>query len=64
MMPTVRGVMCASICAGSMVKVSASVSQKTTVPPACVIVSVVEIQEWAGAMTSSPGLTPSACMAT
>ena len=44
-MPTVRGVIFASISAGSSVKVSRSVSQKTTVPPACVMVSVVEIQQ-------------------
>jgi hypothetical protein len=63
MMPTVRGVMRAAICAGSMVPVSGSVSQKTTLPPACVMVSVVEIHEWAGASTSSPGCTPSAFIA-
>ena len=44
---------------GSIVKVSSSVSQNTTRPPACVIVSDVEIQECAQVMTSSPGFKPS-----
>jgi hypothetical protein len=40
-------------------KVSSSVSQNTTRPPACVIVSDVEIQECAEVMTSSPRFKPS-----
>ena len=63
MIPTVRGVILASISLGSILKVSLSVSQKITLPPACVIVSDVEIQECAVVMTSSPGLTPSARIA-
>ena len=55
MMPTVRGVMAASIAAGSMVKVLSSVSAKTTLAPACVIIADVLIHECAVVMTSSPG---------
>jgi hypothetical protein len=58
-MPTVAGVIFLSISIGSIVKVSSSVSQKTTRPPACVIVSDVEIQECAEVMTSSPRFKPS-----
>src|SRR5262245_5127293 len=57
MMPTVRGVIAASIAAGSIVKVTPSVSQKITVAPACVIIAEVLIQECAVVMTSSPGFT-------
>src|SRR5262245_7334893 len=63
MMPTVRDVIRASICAGLMVKVTGSTSQNTTRPPAWVIIAEVEIQEWAVVMTSSPGFTPSALTA-
>jgi hypothetical protein len=55
MMPTVRGVIAASIAAGSMVKVVPSVSQNTGRAPACVIIAEVDIQECAEVMTSSPG---------
>ena len=44
MIPTVRAVIFARISFGSIVNVAGSVSQKTTFPPACVIVSEVEIQ--------------------
>src|SRR2546430_1129613 len=44
-MPTVAGVIFLSISMGSIVKVSSSVSQNTTRPPACVIVSDVETQD-------------------
>jgi hypothetical protein len=57
MMPTVRGVIAASIAAGSMVKVEPSVSQNTGVAPEWVIIAEVEIQECAVATTSSPGST-------
>ena len=63
MMPTVRGVIAASIAAGSMVKVDPSVSQNTGVAPAWVIIAEVEIQECAVVMTSSPGLTFNAAIA-
>src|SRR4051812_43488639 len=63
MIPTVRGVIRASIWAGSIVKVTGSTSQKTTRPPAWVIIAEVEIHEWAVVITSSPGFTPSALMA-
>ncbi len=63
MIPTVREVIFVSIKAGLMVNVSLSVSQKTTRPPAWVMVSEVEIHEWAVVMTSSPGFTPKARMA-
>ena len=55
MTPTVRGVIAASIAAGSIVKVASSVSANTTVAPACVIIDEVLIQECAVVMTSSPG---------
>src|SRR5438105_15657935 len=57
MMPTVRGVIAASIALGSIVNVVPSVSQNTTVAPACVIIAEVLIQECAVVMTSSPGFT-------
>src|SRR5690348_11145904 len=60
MMPTVRGVIAASIAAGSIVKVTPSVSQNTTVAPEWVIIAEVLIQECAVVMTSSPGFTFSA----
>ena len=63
MMPTVRGVIAASIAAGSIVKVVPSVSANTTLAPACVIIADVEIHECAVVMTSSPGLTFSAAIA-
>ena len=63
MMPTVRGVIAASIAAGSIVNVAPSVSQNTTVAPACVIIAEVLIQECAVVMTSSPGCTFSAAIA-
>ena len=63
MIPTVRGVIAASIAAGSIVNVAPSVSQNTTVAPACVIIADVLIQECAVVMTSSPGLTFSAAIA-
>ena len=62
MMPTVRGVIAASIAAGSMVKVAPSVSQNTGVAPAWVIIADVEIQECAVVITSSPGFTFSAAI--
>ena len=55
MMPTVRGVIAASIAAGSIVKVVPSVSANTTVAPAWVIIADVLIHECAVVMTSSPG---------
>ena len=55
MMPTVRGVMACSIAEGSMVNVLSSVSAKTTVAPASVIIADVLIQECAVVMISSPG---------
>src|SRR5437773_1745938 len=63
MMPTVRGVIVASIWAGSIVNVTGSTSQNTTRPPAWVIIADVETHECAVVMTSSPGFTPSARMA-
>lgn len=63
MMPTVRGVIAASIAAGSIVNVASSVSQNTTVAPECVIIAAVEIQECAVVITSSPGCTFSARIA-
>jgi hypothetical protein len=63
MMPTVRGVITASIAAGSIVKVAESVSQNTGVTPACEIIAEVEIQECAVVITSAPGSTFSAAIA-
>ena len=63
-MPTVRGVMCASICAMSMLKVGKSMSQKTARPPRYSTALAVATQVKAGTITSSPGPTPMIVMAT
>jgi hypothetical protein len=59
----VRGVIAASIAAGSIVNVAPSVSQNTTMAPAWVIIADVLIQECAVVMTSSPGCTFRAAIA-
>src|SRR5450759_4377162 len=60
MMPTVRGVIAASIAPGSMVKVVPSVSQNTAVAPAWVIIADVLIHECAVITTAHSWISTSA----
>ena len=59
-MPRVRGVIRRAASATSMLKVSRSMSQNTTVPPRYSTTLAVAIQVKAGTITSSPGPNPSA----
>ncbi len=56
----VRGVIARSVAARSRVYVTGSMSTKTGVAPAIMIVVAEATNENAGVMTSSPGPTPSA----
>ena len=59
-MPTVRGVMAASIFAGSMFRVAGSQSTNTALPPAIQMASAVAKNVFAVVMTSSPSFSPRA----
>src|SRR5208283_945865 len=60
MIARVRGVIAASILAGSRLPVSGSTSTKTGVAPACRMAVAVAIKVIGVVMTSSPGPMPSA----
>ena len=59
----IKGEIDGAIAAGSIVKVAPSVSAKTTLAPAWVIIADVDIHECAVVMASSPGATFSAAIA-
>ena len=64
MMARVRGVMAASIRAGSRLSVSRSMSTKTGVAPTSTMTSPTEMNVRDSVMTSSPGPMPAAIIAT
>jgi hypothetical protein len=62
-MARVRGVIAASIEAGSMLKVSGSISTNTGVAPQYRMTFAVAMNEWLTVMTSSSGCIPTASRA-
>ncbi len=59
-MPTVRSVIAASTAAGSICRVSGSISTNTDVPPSASTMLAVAAQVMVVMITSSPGFTPRA----